>query len=377
MTAFLRARLPHDHSWELAYRVLLSASFIAVLVYPLVLASGKISSYVFEPSGEWRSPAEIDQQFRENFPLRGRARRIMSRLPLGQLPNNVVRGKDDWLFYRAEISGDGHVLDDLAGQLTPSPAALVQWRAVMAKRQAEVEQAGGVFLAVVAPNKETIYSDRLPLRYRAVGHAKSRMDWVAEALPDSLLMDLRPVLRQARRSEAPRSVYFATDTHWNPLGALAAYRAVVDRLRTRFPTLVPLAESDFQVIPQERVGDLTNMAGKKTVESTFFLSPKKPLSARCPDIRQVLLAENGTSCQPTLNEHFITTQDRDDLPTAVVFHDSFMVFMLPYLAQNFRRVVFMWGKYDAALVAQEKPDVVLQESVERYLPHLFQTKESP
>jgi hypothetical protein len=67
----------------------------------------------------------------------------------------------------------------------------------------------------------------------------------------------------------------------------------------------------------------------------------------------------------------VTEQERSDLPTAVVFHDSFAALWLaPLLAQHFRRVVFAWEEFDRDLVEAEHPDVVISETVERYMPGL-------
>jgi hypothetical protein len=371
MIALLRARLSQT-SWPLAYRLLLSAAFVVVLLYPLGRAPLGISAYLFEPTGEWRTPAEIDRAFREHFPLRGRARRIMAMLPFGTLPGNVVRGKQDWLFYDADASGDGQVMEDLAGRVTPSPADLDKWRDLLLRRRAEVAAGGGLYLAMVAPNKETIYADRLPLRYRTAKPQLTRMDRVGEALPKDLLLDLRPVLHQARRDAAPHDVYFATDTHWNPLGAMAAYRVVIDQLRARFPAMTPLTDADVRVVAQDRVGDLTHMAGRTRTEATITLSPRASLPARWGETGLALLTPDGETRCLTMDAQVTSVQDRDDLPTAVVFHDSFMVFLAPYLAQNFRRVRYVWGRYDPELIAREKPDVVLHETVERYLGTFFQ-----
>jgi hypothetical protein len=56
------------------------------------------------------------------------------------------------------------------------------------------------------------------------------------------------------------------------------------------------------------------------------------------------------------------------LPRAVVFRDSFANALVPYLAEDFSRVLFVWDRdVDPRVVAIEQPDVVVQEIVGRFL----------
>jgi hypothetical protein len=56
------------------------------------------------------------------------------------------------------------------------------------------------------------------------------------------------------------------------------------------------------------------------------------------------------------------------LPRAVVFHDSFIGHLVPTLSEHFRRVVYATTyEFDRTLLEWERPDVVIQEVVERFL----------
>jgi len=60
--------------------------------------------------------------------------------------------------------------------------------------------------------------------------------------------------------------------------------------------------------------------------------------------------------------------DRPGLPRAVVYRDSMAFSLIPLLAENFSRVVFVSSRgFDPALIEREKPDVVIEEMVERTL----------
>jgi len=56
------------------------------------------------------------------------------------------------------------------------------------------------------------------------------------------------------------------------------------------------------------------------------------------------------------------------LPRAVVYRDSMAIPLIPLLSENFSRVACVWSqRIDPAFIAREKPDVVIEEMVERAL----------
>ena len=56
------------------------------------------------------------------------------------------------------------------------------------------------------------------------------------------------------------------------------------------------------------------------------------------------------------------------LPRAVIFRDSFASRLVPFLSEHFSRAVYLWqNDFDADVVRQEHPDVVIQEIVGRHL----------
>ena len=60
--------------------------------------------------------------------------------------------------------------------------------------------------------------------------------------------------------------------------------------------------------------------------------------------------------------------DRPGLPRAVVLRDSMAIPLIPLLSENFSRVVYVSSRQlDRALIEREKPDVVIEELVERSL----------
>jgi hypothetical protein len=60
--------------------------------------------------------------------------------------------------------------------------------------------------------------------------------------------------------------------------------------------------------------------------------------------------------------------DRPGLPRAVILRDSMAIPLIPMLSENFSRVVYVITReFDGALIEREKPDIVIEEFVERSL----------
>jgi hypothetical protein len=58
--------------------------------------------------------------------------------------------------------------------------------------------------------------------------------------------------------------------------------------------------------------------------------------------------------------------DRPGLPRAVVYRDSMAIPLIPLLSENFSHVAYVSShRLDPAFIAREKPDVVVEEMVER------------
>ena len=58
--------------------------------------------------------------------------------------------------------------------------------------------------------------------------------------------------------------------------------------------------------------------------------------------------------------------DRANLPRAVMYRDSMAIPLIPLLSENFSRIVYVNGRQlDPVLIAREKPDVVIEQMVER------------
>jgi len=285
-------------------------------------------------------------------------------LDLSERYGPVTHGLEGWLYLNVHRGTHG-VRPELpfgAAELDALVESIVSQERLVAGR-------GIHFLLVVAPDKESIYPDFLPLDLPAA-RPVSRLDVLLGRLRSEgvAVVDLRPVLRAERGASSRfRSwpLYHRTDSHWNELGALLGARAVLSELRTRFGAVHVPEDDEVQVFTQEAGGgDLARLEGLQDAAHETMVRAR--VSGGC-------LFDPFDGHPPSNAESRLLDPHTLECPGApigrvVVLHDSMMFGMTQFLAPAFRHSIWMpTQKLDPALLGPETPDVVIREVVERFV----------
>jgi len=279
----------------------------------------------------------------------------------------VLAGKEGWLFL-AQENPSLNVISDYRAITPLTQEQLRTWVTVYTARRDWLASLGIRYLVVVAPNKASIYPEYIPERFNK-SRKTSKLDQLANALQAAGvdILDLRPALMEAK---ARGKAYYSTDSHWTPFGAFFAYRSVAERLKSYFPSFTPLPAENFAFTERTGLkGGLSYMIamGDLYLENQVIVTPRTPLKAR---------EEMGGRAE--LN-HFqplsAYVQADQTLPRALIFRDSFLHEMMPFLAEHFSRIYLIWPyptsankirDFDTEAILREKPDIVIDEFVERY-----------
>jgi hypothetical protein len=320
------------------YSLAFCCAFVGVLLLPLLGFRGDFSAFEQEYWGA------------------ARLRKAYATLRQGVFGDTyfgkAIRSRDGWLVHSAPSS-----LDDFQRVNLFSEEDLERIRANLDATNAALAEQGVTFLVVLAPNKNTIYPEYLPAQIPVLG-AESRLGQLAAYLEQygkAPVLDLRQALLEAKKQHP---VFFATDTHWNPYGALAATQAMITVLQSSYPQLRPYRLSDYEKSGVTRyLGDLAgNYLPSAAAEEGFGLEPKYPrgwVRFNLSDQMPVIVAYVNAST---------------DLPRALVYHDSFMIWQYDFLADYFSKATFIWSyNVDVNFAKGEKPDIVILECTERYL----------
>ena len=347
--------------------------FIATLCLPMTgmvlnldrdAPSGENRTLAAWPQFQWDAaslralPEQLTRYFEDHFAFRERLVRwqaIVRLHGLGVSPSaSVIKGRDGWLFY-----ADDGAMADYAGAVPFTRAELELWRHTLQDISDWLRAQGIAYVFVIAPDKHVIYPEYMPDTIRPT--AISRIDQLVSHLREHStvrVLDLRPPLFAAKAHER---VYHRTDTHWNDRGAFVGYQSIIDALTDDVPALQHPSRNAFEPRVMQSAGlDLAGMLGLTEVlrEEDLELVPRHP-TARILEPRH---PNRG------LTHARIVTEAPNRGPRAVVFMDSFGPGLVPFLSEDFSRVVYLWqDNIDPQVVQQESPQVVIQEWVGRAL----------
>lgn len=310
--------------------------------------------------------AQFDRYYRDSFGFRDKMIRWNNLLILSvfhESPSPSVRvGRDGWLFYAGEAD-----LEDYENILAYTPQQLAGIAEIIEDRRAWLEQRGIKFYCIVAPEKHTIYGEYLPPELHKIGK-ESRFDQIARRLgsnPRMAFIDPRPAMLLAK---SQGRLYHRTDTHWNELGAFFGYTELVNRIAKDFPAIKRHTLRDYTISKTEtKGGDLARMLSLTDVikEENITLVPK--FRPRAIDAARPYDDPGNPAINP--GREMIVKETRDpSLPRALIFRDSYSTALVSFLSENFQSIVFLWTwNFMPELIEREKPDIVIEEHVERYI----------
>lgn len=272
----------------------------------------------------------------------------------------VLIGKDGWM----EYTGGGNLNDYQNTIPIPENGEEILANRLNAFNQ-YLQSQGITLLIVIAPNKATIYPDKLPEQITPLSE-RSRFDYLISYLKANNLpmaLDLRPALQNARLKQ---DVFYKTNTHWNGYGAHVAYTEIINALRNSHPELTPYKIENLVLnTTQPILQDIPELMRAKFIkEPDFFYTPKE-------NFVQTL----------TLMDYFgynrISSIPNSDLPTLLMIHDSFgYKFLNDYLSMNFGKSHFIHGGVNVPMylnketIQQFNPDIIIIEIVARNLEQL-------
>jgi len=286
---------------------------------------------------------------------------------------DALIGKNGWLYLCNDTNG---CLEQYQGLRTFTESDLKRYCRVLEKRQAIYAALGIPYIFVVAPNKETIYPEYLPddLKKDPDGTPYERLLAYAANHSDFEVVDIRKDLTKQKKQAR---IYHKHDTHYNHLGAYYAYQAIMVKIQEYLPRVRVRSLNEFRLKVQDwKTPDLYTKQKMMFADGKFVLHPDPPqIDSENPDI---FLSPKGRHAHkspgdPHLNVSktrpaFVFTNEDDALPRMLLFRDSFGTRIMHYLAESFQRLASVWKPNPVfELTAVEKPDIVLQIMVERFL----------
>lgn len=264
----------------------------------------------------------------------------------------VIEGKDGWLFYNPQGPG-GDPIAEYTGIKTYTQEDLENLTAYLLQIQDVCREAGSEFYLIICPNKTTIYGERYLPDYYVKAEGPGRADLLVDYVRSNTDIPCVYNKEELLRYSEDEYVYFKHDTHWTELGAYVSYRDWYHLYTGQW--LPPLEEC--AKIPIEGATDLSDQLGVTLEEETYYRV----------DLQRDISFEERDSDIFGYRYHSTNANGK----TAMMFRDSFLIYMQPYICQDFEDSYIIprqIGDEDLALIAERRPDVVIFEMLERALP---------
>jgi alginate O-acetyltransferase complex protein AlgJ len=279
--------------------------------------------------------------------------------------DDVTVGKDGWLFFgsiKADRQRNNGPFGDAMNLNLYTQAELEAFASTLVALKGWLKERGVEYIYTIAPNKHSIYFEKMPDFITKI-NKESATDQLINYLKsktDVTVVDLRPVLLKEKQRH---QVYFKYDSHWNHYGANSVQFEILKAVKSLFPDKInpaKLNEDQFEVLEVDG-GDLVGFVNLDGVREE---RPVPVFKEDCEPKREK--RENSSET------NFTMICQANPL-NGVIFRDSFFTSVEPYLSRSFHRSTYLWERmnYDTLkkYVEQEKPDVVIDEVVERLLPY--------
>jgi alginate O-acetyltransferase complex protein AlgJ len=315
--------------------------------------------------GRWRLwPRYVDRYLADHFGLRDELVHlhglIRYAIAAPSIDSGVILGRDQQLFYAGDAG-----FEQATGRIM-RPAAIVAFADRAAELQTQLNARNARFIVAIPPNAATILRARLPA-WAADRPAMSEYDAMMAALAQRRVaaVDLRPSLLAA---DSIWPVYRRTDQHWNRLGALVAYNAVVDALGRPEWTVDPRRVlRGFGQVPG---GDLARLLAVSAIlvdeDATIDLSGYAPAPFKLSKV--TIHPESGRDLVESSGD--LTETGRKG-PTVFVIGDSFTRHLWrDFFGLHAARYVWIYHEhchFSREVLDRYSPDIVILAPLERYM----------
>jgi alginate O-acetyltransferase complex protein AlgJ len=278
----------------------------------------------------------------------------------------VIKGLDGWHF----LNQFG-LLQDFLGRAQLSEKQLRTWLQVQDNKNSWLQAHSIHYQYLAIPNKQSVYPQYLMengLKLKGTTRFEQLLTYTDNQLPPYMI-NVHELLRPELYD---KPLYYKNDSHWNKLSAYVVFQKIMSGITERFPD--ESFTTEFEFAPDEtgiggntgEGGDLVKILMQAKLPETYpqtkrfkRCGPYTPLPYRLSNIVQ----GHGRNS-------FVRRCSKGNL-RAVIFRDSFLVPVEPFLSENFREIVYLWKEYDQQnleeIMTYFKPDIVIEAIAERHM----------
>lgn len=366
------------------YKIVFIFLFIGLISIPVIQQmTGFIKGHAMQPKlnekrvlasyksigevGVNKFPENYTDYYNDNFGLRNLLisnNNYFKTIHFGISSNdNVLIGKQGWMFYNNLNS-----LKDHLGKVKLTPEQLLNIKNNLLTRKNYLKEKGIKYYVAFFPDKMGVYKDKMPSKYQLVD--TTRWDQLITYLEGSgiEIIDIREQMKKTKESGV--HLYQKSDSHWNHNGGLVASNEIIKKLKQDFPNIPsPYTVNEYEVKEEikNNGGDLADLLGvKKYLDKRWFnYNLKNKLNTK------ISKKVNEYQFYKEPYKATFTFSNPIKAPSLLVFNDSYISYIYPFLGDYFSKSNFFWT-YDFRkdLIEKEQPDIVLSMLVERQIQEL-------
>lgn len=306
-----------------------------------------------------RFAVEMNTWIQEHIGFRNQMISVNSRLRTGLFgqgaTDDIVVGKEDWLFYYESVDDYLHV-----PTITGRNAANAAHTAALF--QAYAREQGSEFLLAFLPNKNTVYGEYMPYYYAPrQGEAGSRELFLAALQAEGVnFVDLLPAMQEAAKKG---QIYQKQDSHWTYEGALYGYRAIMEASGLAYEPFEGMTFTKEENWPADLAIYLYGEGAQPDVQAY-------------PDYTFTYGYKSRTTAVDALS---LETYSAGGQGSLVIYRDSFLNTMQAYVAQSFEKAYFSRAlPYQGSLIGRQQADLTILQITERSLgSYVFRAPQMP
>jgi len=275
-------------------------------------------------------------------------------------PNKAIVGENGWMFLGSDY---GNILNENYGRDTFSAKQLLNIESKIEQTTKKLKNIGvDYFYILIAPNKHTVYSEKMPFRTDVVFNTKLSQ---VEKLSNSQIINITDKLKSLKNRQF--ELYHRKNSHWTSFGAFFAYRLTINHLMKYGDPIRYLSISQVEFFKKESVSeDIANMLKldiKETrIDSRIIKSKNRSRVEKLGNNLNFKGLKNKKYEAVYLNSKC----DSKCGESLVLFRDSFGSELVRFFNYSFtNQYVIHSSKIDYEYLSKIKPKYVILEIVER------------
>lgn len=310
-------------------------------------------------------PKRYEEYFNDYLPFRNELVKLKNlndiRIFKNIISDRVLLGKAKWLFLKSANLTEKYIgieeYNFTEGELEKAKNNLIHFRDELKKKNID-------FIFMVCPDKQFIYSEYMP-DYIKRKSIKSGTDIFVEYIKNNTDIKVVYPKEELLKYKDKYQLYYKYDTHWNNLGAYIGYSELMESLNIYVENIdnvniKSLSANERFNFDTHFNNDMANMLS--LIKIKYYNDDKAYI------ISNYITKNYETNHFISWNNFSCNSKSYKSKDNIIIIRDSYTTSMVGYIATGFKQSEFInIGSFKNENITEYKPDIVVFESIERYL----------